>query len=209
MHESSVLRERFSSKLGPSRSNPTAGDGPLAGNGFAGGDPHWSVRQLRAAIVVLFAALSSTLNNERDSAEDCLIRAAEILQTVDAAPSPPKQAMQGGLAPWQIRRVTSHIETRLDRPIKSSELAAVAGLSPCHFSRAFRDSFGCSPLEHVIRRRIEYAQGLMLSAEVPLSQIALDCGFADQAHFCRLFRRVVGETPGSWRRARLSRSGTG
>jgi len=76
-------------------------------------------------------------------------------------------------------------------------------LSPCHFSRVFRDSFGCSPLEYVTRRRMEHAQGLMLSTDAPLSQIALDCGLADQAHFSRLFRRFVGETPRSWRRARV------
>ena len=76
-------------------------------------------------------------------------------------------------------------------------------LSPAHFSRAFRTSFGCSPLEYVTRRRMERAQGLMLSTDIPLSQIALDCGFADQAHFSRLFRRVVGESPRVWRRARV------
>ncbi len=89
-------------------------------------------------------------------------------------------------------------------PIRSSELATLVRLSPAHFSRAFRNSFGCSPLEYVTRRRMERAQGLMLSTDTPLSQIALDCGLADQAHFSRLFRRVVGETPRAWRRARVA-----
>src|SRR5690606_18166337 len=110
----------------------------------------------------------------------------------------------GGLAPWQVRKVTSYIGTNLDKPIKSRDLAALLSLTPCHFSRAFRNSFGDSPLEYVIRRRIERAQGLMLSTDAPLSQIALDCGLADQAHFSRLFRRIVGETPRAWRRARIS-----
>jgi AraC-like DNA-binding protein len=55
----------------------------------------------------------------------------------------------------------------------------------------------------VIRRRVERAQGLMLSTDAPLSAIALDCGLADQAHLSRLFRRIVGESPRAWRRARL------
>jgi AraC family transcriptional regulator len=176
----------------------------LAGNGLAGGELPSPMQQLRSVVAELFAALTSTLNDERDSAEDCLSRAAEILQEVDVARPPPKQPTKGGLAPWQIRKVTAHIEANLELPIRSRELAAIAHLSPCHFSRVFRDSFGCSPLEYVTRRRMERAQGLMLSTDAPLSQIALDCGLTDQAHFSRLFRRFVGETPRSWRRARVA-----
>ncbi|MGH8497155.1 MAG: helix-turn-helix domain-containing protein [Gammaproteobacteria bacterium] len=115
-----------------------------------------------------------------------------------------RKRMKGGLAPWQIRKVTAHIESNLDRSIKSGDLAALLDLTPCHFSRAFRNSFGDAPLEYVIRRRMEHAQGLMLSTDAPLSQIALECGLADQAHFSRLFHRVVGESPRAWRRARVS-----
>jgi AraC-like DNA-binding protein len=119
-----------------------------------------------------------------------------------------RERMKGGLAPWQMRKVTSHIETNLDTSIRSGDLAALLRLTPCHFSRAFRNSFGHSPLEYVIRRRMERAQGLMLSTDAPLSQIALECGLADQAHFSRLFRRIVGESPRAWRRARVN-AGTG
>jgi AraC-like DNA-binding protein len=55
---------------------------------------------------------------------------------------------------------------------------------------------------------VEHAQRLMLATDAPLSQIALDCGLADQAHFSRLFRRFVGESPRSWRRARVSPAGS-
>jgi AraC family transcriptional regulator len=53
-----------------------------------------------------------------------------------------------------------------------------------------------------MRRRVERAQGLMLRSDVSLAQIAIDCGFADQAHFNKSFRRILGESPGAWRRAR-------
>jgi transcriptional regulator GlxA family with amidase domain len=162
------------------------------------------MQQLRSVVAELFAALACALNDERDSAEDSLSRAAEILQEVDVDQPPPRQETKGGLAPWQIRKVASHIETNLDMPIRSSDLASIAGLSPGHFSRVFRNSFGCSPLEYVTSRRVEHAQGLMLATDAPLSQIALDCGLADQAHFSRLFRRCVGETPRAWRRARIA-----
>jgi len=57
---------------------------------------------------------------------------------------------------------------------------------------------------YIMRRRVERAQGLMLTTNIPLAQIAVSCGIADQAHFNRLFRRFVGETPGTWRRARVA-----
>lgn len=167
-------------------------------------DPELSHWQLRSVIAELVKALSSTLNDERDSAKECLRRVGTILQPLQEPATRVSDRMKGGLAPWQIRKVTSHIEANLDKSIKSGDLAALLDLNPCHFSRAFRNTFGDSPLEYVIRRRMERAQGLMLSTDAPLSQIALECGLADQAHFSRLFRRTVGESPKAWRRARAT-----
>jgi AraC-like DNA-binding protein len=107
-----------------------------------------------------------------------------------------------GLAGWQIKRLTSHIDSNLGSPIKIHELAILVRLSSTYFSRVFRGSFGASPHRYVMRRRVERAQSLMLTTDVPLGQIAVDCGLADQAHFSRLFRKLVGDSPGAWRRAR-------
>jgi AraC family transcriptional regulator len=54
----------------------------------------------------------------------------------------------------------------------------------------------------VLRRRIEVAQGLMLTTSEPLSSIAVSCGMCDQPHFTRSFHRIVGATPHTWRRTR-------
>jgi AraC-like DNA-binding protein len=86
--------------------------------------------------------------------------------------------------------------------IRVWELAGLAELSLSHFCRAFKSTFGASPHAYVQRRRIEFAQGLMLTTRESLSSIALSCGMCDQAQFTRSFRRVTGETPRSWRRAR-------
>jgi AraC-like DNA-binding protein len=174
---------------------------------YALGSPELAVQQLRSLVGELLSALSNMLNEERESAEESLSRAAALLQGVETPRTPEAQELKGGLAPWQVRKVTAHIESNLGRSLRSGDLATVARLSPAHFSRTFRNTFGCSPLEYVTRRRIERAQGLMLSTDVPLAQIALDCGLADQAHFSRLFRRVVGECPRAWRRARMSANG--
>ena len=161
------------------------------------------VRMFRSVMSELCSAIRSALDDERGTAEDSLRRAAEILQQFGEAPPAGREEVRGGLAPWQIRKVTHYVESRLDQPIRNEELAAIARLNPSHFGRAFRNSVGEPPHEYVIRRRVERAQGLMLSTDAPLSEIALNCGLADQSHLTRLFRRIVGESPRAWRRARL------
>jgi AraC family transcriptional regulator len=109
---------------------------------------------------------------------------------------------RGGLPAWQTRRVFAHVEANLCRRIPIRDLARLLDLSASHFCRAFKCTFGVSPRDYVLRRRIEVAQGLMLTTSEPLSSIALRCGMCDQAHFTRSFHRVVGETPYAWRRTR-------
>lgn len=161
--------------------------------------------RLRCAFAELFRALSETVPDECSGAAECLRRAGAMLESMEqqAVPTAPISARQG-LAPWQVRRVLAYIDANLEKSIRNKELAAVVRRSEFHFNVMFRNSLGNSPHEYIIRRRLERAQGLMLSTDAPLSEIALECGLADQAHFTRLFRRVVGETPAAWRRARAN-----
>jgi AraC family transcriptional regulator len=110
--------------------------------------------------------------------------------------------VRGGLAAWQKRRLTTYIDTHLAERIRIEHLAALLDLSMCHFSRAFRCTFGIPTHEYITRRRIEVAQSLMLTSCESLCTIALHCGMSDQSHFTRVFRRIVGETPHMWRRTR-------
>jgi AraC family transcriptional regulator len=163
-----------------------------------------AVRKIRSVMAELCSAVRSALDDERMTAEDSLRRAAEILREIGEPEEAASDQARGGLSPWQIRKVTAHIEAHLDRPIRNEDLAAIVRLNPSHFCRAFRNSLGEPPHAYVIRRRVERAQGLMLSTDASLSDIALDCGLADQSHLTRLFRRIVGDSPRAWRRARLS-----
>jgi AraC family transcriptional regulator len=167
-----------------------------ANHGFPAG-------RLRLLMRELCTAIRSALDDERSSAEDSLRRATELLEEIGATETPAMDQARGGLAPWQIRKVTAHVEAHLHRSIRNEDLATLVRLNPSHFGRAFRNSLGEPPHEYVIRRRIERAQGLMLSTDASLSDIALDCGLADQSHLTRLFRRIVGESPRVWRRARI------
>ena len=154
--------------------------------------PEPLLERLSGVVTELFNAANHTLLNEHGPAR----------------PAPNTQ-VRGGLAPWQIRKLTTYVEANLDHTITTRCLADIARLSSFHFCRAFRDSFGDSPHGYVIRRRMERAQGLMLTTSASLGQIAADCGLADQAHFNKLFRKFAGVSPGAWRRARVSGAGVG
>jgi AraC family transcriptional regulator len=121
---------------------------------------------------------------------------------VQASGSNTGQITRGGLAAWQARRAVAYINANLAAKIRIEDLSRLVDLSSSHFSRAFKCSFGVSAHAYLTQRRIEVAQRLMLTTRYSLSEIALSCGMSDQSHFSRSFRRIVGETPYSWRRAR-------
>ena len=151
----------------------------------------------------LLAMATVALDTDRRAAKSCIQRAAALLG-IDLSPGADGAAepscMQGGLAPWQAKRLRSYIEDKLDSSIRATDLAGVVQLSKSHFFRAFRKTFGESPLTYIMTRRIRRAQELMLTSRLPLSQVALECGMCDQAHFSRAFRRIVGTNPNAWRR---------
>lgn len=106
----------------------------------------------------------------------------------------------GGLAPWQTKRVIAHIEAHIEETIANDELAELINVSTRHFTRAFRQTFGTTPHAYVLARRVELAAEMMAGSEEKLAVIAAACGFHDQSHLNRIFRRVKGVTPAVWRR---------
>lgn len=106
------------------------------------------------------------------------------------------------LSPTKLRRVIEHVDAHLDGPLNLTEMAAVAELSVFHFSRMFKLATGESPYHFVGSRRLARAERLLRETEVPLSQLALDCGFASQSHFNAAFRKSMGVSPGRYRRER-------
>ncbi len=108
----------------------------------------------------------------------------------------------GVLAPWQTRRAKELIASNLSGELSLSEIASECKLSIAHFSRAFKASTGITPHGWLQACRIQRAEKLLRNSDLPLADIALQCGFADQSHFTRVFTRITGDTPGVWRRFR-------
>jgi AraC family transcriptional regulator len=155
------------------------------------------------ALASLLATATVVLDTDRSAAKSCIQRAAALLGidlNSGEEGAPGYSCPRGGLAPWQAKLIRSYIEDKLSSSIRTTDLAGVVQLSTSHFFRAFRQTFGESPLAYVMQRRIRRAQDLMSTSRVPLAQVALECGMCDQAHLCRVFRRIVGINPKAWRR---------
>ncbi len=169
--------------------------------------PHTTEHSLGSqTISKLISVAAATLDSDRATARACIERAAELLSATDeVCLDRVSTAIRGGLAPWQQKQVAEYVAANIDSTIRVRDLAHVARLSVGHFFRAFRESFGVPPLAHVARLRIQRAQSLMLSSRASLSQIAFECGMCDQAHFTRVFRRIVGTNPSIWRRQSSTR----
>jgi AraC family transcriptional regulator len=122
-----------------------------------------------------------------------------MLQLYPPGLNPTPAMRSGGLAGWRVKRVAAFVESNMDSNIRIGDLARMVLLSTSHFCRAFKQTFGETPLRYIMRQRMRRAQAIMLCSRDSLAKIAIDCGMCDQAHFSRVFRRIVGVNPGAWR----------
>jgi AraC-like DNA-binding protein len=114
--------------------------------------------------------------------------------------------LDGALAPGRepqaaaqkVMRVAEYIDTHFADPLPLQDLCDAAQLSGSYLIRAFKKRYGVAPHEYQTNRRIQYAKA-QLRAGAPIAQVALDVGFADQAHFQRVFKRMTAATPGQYR----------
>ena len=115
----------------------------------------------------------------------------------------PRAALQrGGLSTVAKRRALELMELGTDGRLSVESLAKEVGLSPAHFSRAFKETMGVPPHRYLLNLRLERARRMLDAEDATLSAVAQRAGFADQAHFTRLFKREYGVTPGIVLRSR-------
>lgn len=105
-----------------------------------------------------------------------------------------------GLSREQINRIDAYIESRMSENISLSDLAKVAGSSIYYFIRQFQISYGCPPHAHLMKRRLARAKQMIGRGGMPLKLVAASCGFSDQSHMTRLFKRAFNVTPGAYKR---------
>ena len=110
----------------------------------------------------------------------------------------------GGLSGYKLRRVKDFIEDHLEEDLSLNEIAAVAELSPFHFSRAFRRSTGKTPQQYLMQRRMERAKELLAFPDLPIVEVSLRAGFKNQSHFSSLFRKYTNLTPKLWRELKIA-----
>lgn len=104
-----------------------------------------------------------------------------------------------------LRRVVEFLHESGDHRPSLADLAAIAGVSRFHFSRMFAKEMGLPPARYLERLRVERAKDMIRTGDLPLAQIALAVGFADQSHFTRRFRRWAGCTPAAYARENRQR----
>lgn len=125
--------------------------------------------------------------------------AVHVLQTY-ATRKPVFKTYSDGLARPRLRQVMEYIHSHLDTDLSLETLANLAGMSAHYFAQLFKQSMGVAPHQYVIRCRVERAKGLLSQSGLSIADIAYQVGFANQSHLNRHFKRLVGATPGQWRR---------
>ena len=132
--------------------------------------------------------------------EGWALQALAYVARASKTTQPSCTVQSSGLAPWQLRRAQDMFRSDLSDNLPLNSVAQACRLSVSHFARAFKASTGLPPHQWVMAMRIEMARGILTNSDTPLVEIAGMCGFADQSHFSRVFARIMGTSPGAWRR---------
>ena len=152
----------------------------------------------RTGVLLLDALRERTLGS--DVIFESLARVFLVKLVRDYTDRPDEAAAAGeGLTGTRYRAVLDLVATGYGGPLGVEDLANAAHLAPSSFARQFKAAVGVTPMQFVTAYRVERARERLADPEAPMAGIAADCGFADQAHFSRTFKRVAGETPRAYR----------
>jgi AraC family transcriptional regulator len=163
--------------------------------------PH---EDIPASVPRLIDAALAVFDTDRDASRRYLSSASVLFGAKRGARNSEctnQSKSRRGLLAWEMNRLVHYIETHLADKITAKDLASLIDVSEGRLFRAFKISLGMTPRHYVTTRRVERVCTMLITTQAPLAQLALACGFCDQAHLCRLFRRTVGMPPSAWRRA--------
>jgi AraC family transcriptional regulator len=156
-----------------------------------------------ASVPRLIDAALAVFDADRDTSRRYLSSASALFgaKRARSAECTSQSKSRGGLLAWELNRLAHYIETHLADKITAKDLARLINVREGRLFRAFKISLGVTPGHYITTRRVERVCTMLITTRVPLAQLALACGFCDQAHLSRLFRRKIGMPPSAWRRA--------
>lgn len=125
--------------------------------------------------------------------------AARLVQNY-AVSKPSLKVKDNGLPQSQLERVIDYIKANLTQDLSILDVATLTSMSESHFSRSFKQSVGITPYQYLMQQRVERAKQLLKQQVISISDIALDCGFANQTHLTKVFRRMTGMTPRAYQK---------
>lgn len=115
---------------------------------------------------------------------------------------PPMKNAARQMSPWQQRLTEAAMLGNLGQPFSIEGVADACNLSTRHFTRLFNATYGLTPLQWLMQRRVEWARQLLTETNWDVGTIASHCGFADGSHLARVFRQSQFESPTAFRRRR-------
>lgn len=157
-------------------------------------------RNLRQFANLLIPAVSGGMPSLQLATNHLLLALHEYLAMTYGGLDPRARALQGALSPWQLRRAREFMLENMHEDISLDSVASHCGLSPNHFTRAFKRSTGTTPHRWLMQHRLEAAKDRIRTSAQSIATIAIECGFADQSHLTRNFVQSMGVSPGVWRR---------
>lgn len=163
--------------------------------------PNWNVRDRHIASLML--ALHADLEDESPAGplygESLAVALAHYLIRRYSVRAPRRLEYKGGMPTVRLNRVVDFMRQNYASETRLEELAHLAGMSPHYFCELFKKSTGLSPHQYSLRCRIDRAKIFLRSPQYTVSRVAKATGFADQSHFTKVFRRIVGVTPTQFR----------
>ena len=158
-------------------------------------------RDLWETALKLKAQVEHPCRAQRAYVEELSITLAHELARMNDGVSPLSPGIRGGLPDWQQKKLAQYIEEHLAGEISLLSLSQLAQLSPYHFSRAFKQSFGMPPHRYLTSRRIERAKSLLVARKLSVTEIGFEVGFSESSSFSAAFRKLTGATPTDYRRS--------
>lgn len=113
--------------------------------------------------------------------------------------NPTLKTYSSGLSKYKLKQTLEYIQQHLGEEISLEAIANYLQMSQYYFCHLFKESMGVSPYQYVLQQRIEKAKQLLRQRKLTITMIALECGFANQTHFTKHFRKLTGMTPKVYR----------